>query len=197
MIARVPHLIKVEETSVKIHDLKPAPGSHRAQATRRVAGSAARVARPRAAAARVRARGSKVPARFEGGQTPLHRRTPKAKGFNNPFRVEYHVVNLSTLDGFDAGAEVTPDTLRASGLVAKRGLVKVLARGEITKPLTVRAHGFSAAAVRAIEAAGGSTRGPGAAVAHRASPGTRERTHQPLATLPRPCEVVVDPMRSR
>jgi len=70
--------------------------------------------------------------------------------------VEYHVVNLSTLDGFDAGAEVTPDTLRAGGLVAKRGLVKVLARGELTKPLTVRAHGFSAAAVRAIEAAGGS-----------------------------------------
>jgi large subunit ribosomal protein L15 len=79
------------------------------------------------------------------------------KGFNNPFRVEYHVVNLSTLDGFDAGAEVTPDTLRAGGLVAKRGLVKVLARGEITKALTVRAHGFSAAAIRAIEAAGGTT----------------------------------------
>ena len=73
------------------------------------------------------------------------------------FRIEYHVVNLSTLDGFDAGAEVTPDTLRASGLVAKQGLVKILARGELTKSLTVRAHAFSAAAVQAIEAAGGST----------------------------------------
>ena len=95
--------------------------------------------------------------RFEGGQTPLHRRTPKSKGFTNPFRVEYHVVNLDTLETFDAGAEVTPDALREQGLVAKRGLVKVLARGELTKSLTVRAHGFSEAAVRAIEAAGGST----------------------------------------
>ena len=80
---------------------------------------------------------------------------PKAKGFNNPFRVEYHVVNLSTLEGFDAGAEVTPTRCATSGLVAKRGLVKILARGELTKSLTVRAHGFSAAAVSAIEAAGG------------------------------------------
>src|SRR5439155_1269365 len=72
-----------------------------------------------------------VPAGFEGGQTPLHRRTPKAKGFNNPFRIEYHVINLSSLEGFDANAEVSPDTLRARGLVAKTGLVKVLARGEV------------------------------------------------------------------
>ena len=79
-----------------------------------------------------------MPAGFEGGQTPLHRRTPKAKGFKNPFRIEYHVVNLTTLDAFDANAEVTPDTLRERGLVAKRGLVKVLARGELSKPLTVR-----------------------------------------------------------
>ena len=67
------------------------------------------------------------------------------------------MVNLDTLELFDAGAEVTPDTLRAQGLVAKRGLVKVLGRGELTKSLTVRAHGFSESAVRAIEAAGGST----------------------------------------
>ena len=141
---------------VKIHDLKPAPGLASREAPRRRVASAARAARPRAAAARARARVARCRPGFEGGQTPLHRRTPKAKGFNNPFRVEYHVVNLSTLDGFDAGAEVTPDTLRAHGLVAKRGLVKMLARGELTKSLTVRAHGFSAAAVRAIEAAGGS-----------------------------------------
>jgi large subunit ribosomal protein L15 len=93
---------------------------------------------------------------FEGGQTPLHRRTPKAKGFNNPFRVEYHVVNLDTLELFDAGSEVTPATLRARGLVAKQGLVKVLGRGELTKSLTVKAHGCSASARQAIEAAGGS-----------------------------------------
>src|SRR5581483_568546 len=83
--------------------------------------------------------------------------TPKVKGFKNPFRVEYHVVNLSTLEPFDANSEVTPETLRARGLVAKRGLVKVLARGELAKPLTVKAHGFSAAAKQAIEAAGGTT----------------------------------------
>jgi large subunit ribosomal protein L15 len=141
---------------MKVHDLKPAPGSKtsRRRVGRGIAGKGGKTA-GRGTKGQG-ARGNIAP-RFEGGQTPLHRRTPKAKGFTNPFRVEYHVVNLSTLDDFDAGAEVTPDTLRASGLVAKRGLVKVLARGELTKSLTVRAHGFSAAAVRAIEAAGGST----------------------------------------
>jgi len=141
---------------VKIHDLKPAPGSRRPKRRvgRGIGGKGGKTA----------GRGSKgqgargtVPAGFEGGQTPLHRRTPKAKGFKNPFRIEYHVVNLSTLDAFDSGTEVTPDTLRARGLVAKRGLVKVLARGELSKPMTVRAHGFSAAAIQAIEAAGGTT----------------------------------------
>ena len=139
---------------MKIHDLKPDPGSRRPKRRvgRGIGGKGGKTA----------GRGSKgqgardtVPAGFEGGQTPLHRRTPKGKGFNNPFRIEYHVVNLSTLDGFDAGSEVSPDTLRARGLVAKQGLVKVLARGELSKPLTVKAHGFSGAAVRAIEAAGG------------------------------------------
>jgi len=141
---------------MKFHDLKPAAGSKRAprRVGRGIGGKGGKTA----------GRGSKgqgarstVSPRFEGGQTPLHRRTPKAKGFTNPFRVEYHVVNLSTLETFDTGTEVTPDSLRAHGLVAKRGLVKVLARGELTKSLTVRAHAFSAAAVRAIEGAGGST----------------------------------------
>jgi len=141
---------------MKIHDLKPAAGSKRAprRVGRGIGGKGGKTA----------GRGSKgqgarstVSPRFEGGQTPLHRRTPKAKGFTNPFRVEYHVVNLSTLETFDTGTEVTPDSLRAHGLVAKRGLVKVLARGELSKSLTVRAHAFSAAAVRAIEGAGGST----------------------------------------
>jgi large subunit ribosomal protein L15 len=140
---------------MKLHELQPAPGSRRAprRVGRGIGGKGGKTA----------GRGSKgqgardtVPAGFEGGQTPLHRRTPKAKGFKNPFRVEYHVVNLSTLANFEAGSEVTPDTLREHGLVAKRGLVKVLARGELTKALTVKAHGFSQAATRAIEAAGGS-----------------------------------------
>jgi large subunit ribosomal protein L15 len=141
---------------MKLHDLKPAPGSKRPKRRvgRGIGGKGGKTA----------GRGSKgqgargtVSPRFEGGQTPLHRRTPKSKGFTNPFRVEYHVVNLETLELFDAGTEVTPDTLRSHGLVAKRGLVKVLGRGELTKKLTVRAHGFSNAAVSAIEAAGGTT----------------------------------------
>jgi large subunit ribosomal protein L15 len=141
---------------MKLHDLKPAPGSKRPKRRvgRGIGGKGGKTA----------GRGSKgqgargtVSPRFEGGQTPIHRRTPKAKGFTNPFRVEYHVVNLDTLEAFDAGSEVTPDTLRSQGLVAKRGLVKVLGRGDLTKALTVRAHGFSGAAVRAIEAAGGTT----------------------------------------
>lgn len=139
---------------MKVHDLVPAPGSRRdaRRVGRGIGGKGGKTAGRGSKG--TGARGS-VPVRFEGGQTPLHRRTPKARGFNNPFRVEYHVVNLELLDGFDAGAEVSPETLRERGLVAKQGLVKVLARGELTKALTVRAHGFSAAATRAIEAAGG------------------------------------------
>ena len=79
------------------------------------------------------------------------------KGFNNPFRVEYVVINLEHLDDFDAGSVIDPGVLRSHGLVAKRGLVKILGRGEVSKALTVRAHAFSQAAIRAIEAAGGST----------------------------------------
>jgi len=93
---------------------------------------------------------------FEGGQMPLHRRVPK-RGFHNPFRVEYDVVNLDTLaERFDAGAVVTPDSLREAGLLAGgKRLVKVLARGEITKALTVRVHKFSGKAAEKIAAAGG------------------------------------------
>src|SRR5262245_9149586 len=93
---------------------------------------------------------------FEGGQMPLHRRVPK-RGFHNPFRVEYEVVNLDQLAArFDAGAVVTPEALRELGLVSGgAGKVKVLARGEIDKQLTVRAHKFSGKAAEKIAAAGG------------------------------------------
>jgi large subunit ribosomal protein L15 len=93
---------------------------------------------------------------FEGGQMPLHRRVPK-RGFQNPFRTEYAVVNLDTLaDRFDAGSVVTPELLRESGLVhGTRQPIKVLARGEMTKKLTVRAHKFSGKAAEKIAAAGG------------------------------------------
>ena len=93
---------------------------------------------------------------FEGGQMPLHRRVPK-RGFHNPFRVEYEIVNLDTLaTRFEAGAVVTPDLLRERGLVAGGSRpVKVLGRGEVGKPLTVRAHKFSGKAAEKLAAAGG------------------------------------------
>lgn len=139
---------------MKIHDLKPAPGSRRPKRRvgRGIGGKGGKTAGRGSKGQNAR---NKVAVGFEGGQTPLHRRTPKMKGFNNPFRIEYHVVNLTTLETFDANSEITPATLRARGLVAKRGLVKVLARGELSKPLTVSAHRFSQAAIQAIEAAGG------------------------------------------
>ena len=93
MIARVPHLITVEEIQVKVHDLKPAPGSQQPKHAvgRGIGGKGGKTAGRGSKGQGAR---GKVPVGFEGGQTPLHRRTPKAKGFNNPFRVEYHVVNL-------------------------------------------------------------------------------------------------------
>jgi len=93
---------------------------------------------------------------FEGGQMPLHRRLPK-RGFHNPFRVEYAVVNLDDLSAtFAAGTEVTPEVLRAKRLVTTRQPIKVLARGEIAVALTVKAHKFSGKAAEKIAAAGGS-----------------------------------------
>ena len=95
---------------------------------------------------------------FEGGQMPLHRRIPK-RGFHNEFRTEYAVVNLDTLaDRFDAGTVITPELLREQGLIRSKGQkIKVLARGDISKKLTVRAHKFSGKAAEKIAAAGGAT----------------------------------------
>ena len=93
---------------------------------------------------------------FEGGQMPLHRRVPK-RGFHNEFRKEYAVVNLDTLaERFDDGTVVTPELLREQGLIrGTRQPIKVLARGDIAKKLTVRAHKFSGKAAEKIAAAGG------------------------------------------
>ena len=108
---------------------------------------------------------------FEGGQMPIHRRLPK-RGFHNPFRVSYEAINLDTLEArFEAGAEVTPEVLREKGLLSRNGLVKVLARGELTKALVVTAHGFSARASERIAAAGGRTE-----VAPRVRPKAKEAT---------------------
>ncbi|MGQ0742972.1 MAG: 50S ribosomal protein L15 [Acidimicrobiales bacterium] len=140
---------------MKVHELKPPVGSNRPKRRvgRGIAGKGGKTA----------GRGTKgqgardtIPAGFEGGQMPLHRRVPKLKGFTNPFRVEYVPVNLDALARAE-GADVNPDTLRAQGLCPKRGLVKILGRGQIDRPLAVSAHAFSAQAVAAIEAAGGRT----------------------------------------
>jgi len=139
---------------VKIHDLKPAEGSNkrRKRVGRGIGGKGGKTA----------GRGTKgqsargqIPARFEGGQMPLHMRLPKLKGFNNPFRVEYQAINLDTLE--ETGlTDIDPESLHANGLTHKGALVKVLSRGEVTKAINVKAHAFSKSAEAAITAAGGS-----------------------------------------
>jgi len=94
---------------------------------------------------------------FEGGQTRLIKRLPRRRGFTNPFRKEYSPINLRDLERLEAGTEVTPQLLKERGILRSlRQPVKVLAAGELSKPLTVRAHKFSLAAREKIEAAGGS-----------------------------------------
>lgn len=99
---------------------------------------------------------SKVPPWFEGGRMPLHRRLPQLKGFKNPNKTVFAVVNVGDLADLPANSTVTPDTLRAAGLARKKGLVKILAEGDLDKALSVQAHAFSKGAVAKIEAAGGS-----------------------------------------
>jgi len=96
-----------------------------------------------------------IPAGFEGGQLPLMQRIPKLKGFTNPFRVEYTPVNLDAIAALGL-SEISPEVLVSNGLLRKKDLVKVLGRGTLNAKLTVSAHGFSASAKAAIEAAGGS-----------------------------------------
>jgi len=139
---------------VKIHDLKPPKGSTtpRRRVGRGIAGKGGKTAGRGMKGQN--ARGT-VPVGFEGGQMPLARRVPKLKGFKNPFRVEYAVVNLDTLQSFE-GDDIDPEALRAKGLVAKQGLVKVLGRGELSRAVRVKAHAFSKTAQDAITSAGGS-----------------------------------------
>ena len=138
---------------MKLHDLRPAEGSTRAR--RRVGrGTAGKGGKTAGRGTKGQGARDTVPLGFEGGQLPLQQRIPKLKGFKNPFRVEYAVVNLDTLEAV-GGDEVSPESLRAAGLVHKHGLVKVLGRGELTRAVRVRAHAFSASAEQAITAAGG------------------------------------------
>ncbi|MCL4413199.1 MAG: 50S ribosomal protein L15 [Acidimicrobiales bacterium] len=139
---------------MKLHDLAPPKGANRA---RRRVGRGISGKGGKTAGRGTKGQGARdtVKPGFEGGQLPLTQRIPKLKGFHNPFRVEYAVVNLDALELF-AGDVVSPDTLLAAGLVRKGALVKVLGGGELHRKLDVSAHGFSASARVAIEAAGGS-----------------------------------------
>lgn len=140
---------------IKLHHLKPNEGAKKDKK---------RVARgDRGRGGKTAGRGTKgtgargtVPAGFEGGQVPLQRRQPKLGGFKAPNRVEYAIINVAKLDvEFDDGDEVTPESLRAKGLVKARGPVKVLGHGDLTKALTVRVDKVSGTAETKITEAGG------------------------------------------
>src|SRR5947209_3465013 len=138
---------------MKVHDLQPAPGSRRPK--RRVGrGIGGKGGKTAGRGTKGQGARNNIKPGFEGGQLPLAQRVPKLKGFKNPFRVEYVVVNLDALATFE-GDEVSPETLRAAGLVHKHGLVKVLGRGQLDRALRVSAHAFSKTASQAITAAGG------------------------------------------
>ena len=139
---------------MKVHELRPAEGSsrQRRRVGRGIAGKGGKTAGRGTKGQKAR---NNIKAGFEGGQLPLAMRIPKLKGFKNPFRVEYNVVNLDALSNLD-GDSVSPDTLRAAGLVHKHGMVKILGRGELSKRLTVQAHAVSKSAEAAITGAGGS-----------------------------------------
>jgi large subunit ribosomal protein L15 len=140
--------------SLKLHHLRPAPGAKTART---------RVGRGEASKGKTAGRGTKgtkaryqVPAAFEGGQMPMHMRLPKLRGFRNPFKVEFQVVNLDRInDLFPEGGAVTVDDLVAKGAVRKGQPVKVLGQGDINVAVQVTADKFSGSAKEKIAAAGG------------------------------------------
>jgi len=142
--------------ALKLHHLRPAPGAKTAKT---------RVGRGEASKGKTAGRGTKgtkaryqVPAGFEGGQVPIHMRLPKLKGFKNPFREEYQVVNLDRINElYPDGCDIDVASLVANGAVRKGRPVKVLGQGDITVKVQVTANKFSASAKSKIEAAGGST----------------------------------------
>ena len=141
-------------TLLKLHNIAPSAGSKKRarRVARGIAGRGGKTAGRGMKGQRAR---SKVAAGFEGGQMPLLRRVPKLRGFTNPFRVEYQAINLDTIEasGLD---EISPETLLDRGLISKGSLVKVLGRGEISRPLRVQVHAVSKTAEAAIESSGGS-----------------------------------------
>jgi len=140
---------------MKLHHLRPAEGSKKRK-IRVGRGESGRRGKTAGRGTKGLKARSKVRRGFEGGQMPLQRRMPKLRGFRNPNRVEYTVINVERLNNFDAGTTVTADDLRTRGLVKHRGKVKVLGEGDIDRALTIKAHAFSLGAVEKIKAAGGS-----------------------------------------
>ncbi len=142
--------------TLKLHHLRPAPGAKTAKT---------RVGRGEASKGKTAGRGTKgqkaryqIPAAFEGGQMPIHMRLPKLKGFKNPFKVEFQVVNLDRINElFPEGGVVGVEELVAKGAVRDSHPVKVLGQGELTVAVQVSANAFSSSAKVKIEAAGGST----------------------------------------
>lgn len=142
--------------AIKVHDLAPAPGStHRKKRVGRgIGGKGGKTAGRGTKGQKAR---RNIKPGMEGGQTPLHRRIPKLRGFNNPFRVEYFPVNIDVIQGLIDGGhtEITPEVLREAGLIHKGVLVKVLGRGELSGKAAIKAHAFSESASAAITNAGG------------------------------------------
>ncbi len=138
---------------MKLHDLKPAHGSRqeKKRVGRGIGGKGGKTAGRGTKGQKAR---NKIKPGFEGGQLPLTQRIPKLKGFRNPFRIEYSVVNLDVISKLD-DSEITPELLYSHGIIPKKCLVKVLGRGEVSKPYAVKAHSFSESARQAITAAGG------------------------------------------
>jgi large subunit ribosomal protein L15 len=142
--------------TLKLHNLRPAPGARTAKT---------RVGRGEGSKGKTAGRGTKgtkaryqVPSSFEGGQMPIHMRLPKLKGFNNPFKVEFQVVNLDRIgELFPEGGAITVEDLVAKGAVRDGHPVKVLGQGELSVAVQVSANAFSGSAKQKIEAAGGTT----------------------------------------
>lgn len=146
-----------QQEALKLHDLRPAKGSHKRKLRygRGEGGKGGKTATRGTKGTKAR---NKVPAGFEGGQLPLYMRLPKLRGFKNPAKINYQVVNLDKLtESFPEGGDVTVAALVAKGLVRKNQPVKVLGSGDISVAVNVTADAFSKSAVDKIAAAGGTT----------------------------------------
>jgi large subunit ribosomal protein L15 len=142
---------------VRQDNIAPAPGSRRAaKRVGRGNGSGHGTYSGRGSKGQKSRAGYKMRPGFEGGQLPLIKRLPRQRGFTNIFRKEYSTVNISSFSVFEPGSEVTPESMLSAGIIKSlKNPVKVLGDGDIDRPLTVRAHKFSASAKTKIEAAGG------------------------------------------